>query len=194
MSEADRGVCDLTRLTLHFEPFPHVIHQQFIEPEIYRQLRESFPICPPSTGPTGYSLYWGDEDYRQLLDTQAAWRALFNTFHSQQFIDWARAQFGPLWWKLGCTLDLSKARYVPYREDRVDQERSTLRQVEHEPHEVWVRMDIHQGQVGYSRAIHVDHRRRLLSMLIYLCDRRENQMQGGELLLHDSAQTPVKRI
>ena len=193
-SEADRGVCDLSRLTVDSEPFPHVIHNQFIEPDIYRQLRKSFPICPPNLSPTGYSLYWVDDDYQRLLDTELAWRALFDTFHSQQFIEWAREQFAPLWRKLGCTIDLSKARYVPYREDRVDKERATLRHVEYEPDELWVRLDIHQGPVGYSRAIHLDHRRRLVSMLIYLCDQRENQMQGGELLLHNAAHTPVKRI
>jgi len=194
LSEADRGVCDLSRLTVNYEPFPHVIRDQFIEPEIYRQLCESFPSCPPSTGPTGYSLYWGDDDYQLLLDTEIAWRALFNTFHNQHFIDWAREQFAPLWRKLGCAIDLSKARYVPYREDRVDKERAALRCVDHEPDELWGRLDIHQGAVGYSRAIHVDHRRRLMSMLIYLCDQKENQMQGGELLLHNAAHTPVKRI
>jgi hypothetical protein len=31
-------------------------------------------------------------------------------------------------------------------------------------------------------------------MLIYFCDQREIQMQGGELLLHDATHKPVKRI
>ncbi len=184
LSEANRGVCDLSRLTINYEPFPHVINDQFIEPEIYRQLRESFPNCPPNTSPTGYSLYWGDDDYRRLLHEQPSWRSLFNTFHSQQFIDWARKQFAPLWRRSGCNIDLSYARYVPYREDRIDKERGTLHSVTYAPHELWVRMDIYQGRVGYSRPIHVDHRRRLLSMLIYLCDHAENRMEGGELLLH----------
>ena len=77
-------------------------------------------------------------------------------------------------------------RYVPYREDRIDKERATLHSVKYAPHELWVRMDIHQGRVGYSRPIHVDHRRRLVSMLIYLCDHGESRMKGGELLLHSA--------
>jgi hypothetical protein len=168
------------------KPFPHVIHDEFIKPEVYLQLRESFPVCPPGISPTGYSLYWGDEDYQRLLDEHTAWRALFNTFHSQRFIDWAKEQFASLWQPSGCSIDLSRAIYVPYREDRLDKERTALRSVEHAPHELWVRMDIHQGRVGYSRPIHVDHRRRLLSMLIYLCDYAESRMEGGELLLHTS--------
>lgn len=178
------GPCDLSLHEVKSEPFPHVIHEGFIEPEHYRQLTRTFPICPPSTGPTGFSLYWGDEDYQRLLEHEPAWRALFETFHSQRFIEWAREQFADVWQRDGCVIDLSRARYVPYREDRIDKERGRLRQIEHEPHELWVRMDIHQGRLGYCRPKHLDHARRLVSMLIYMCDQTQNQMTGGELLLH----------
>ena len=177
------SVCDLTRLEVSGRPFPHVIHEQFIEPEHYRQLAESFPACPPTPEPTGYSLFWGDEGYRQLLEEHAAWRSLHQTFHDQRFIDWAAEQFAPFWRESGCAIDLSRARYVPYREDRIDKARAALRRVEHAPEELYVRMDIYQGRVGYGRPIHVDYRRRLLSMLVYMCD----PMEGGELLLHAGA-------
>src|SRR5438128_695994 len=96
-------ICDFTRLDsnnvnhLSLEPFPHVIHQQFIDLKYYGELARSFPTCPPSTGPTGFSLYWGDEAYTRLLDEQPAWQALFNTFQSQQFIDWGKEQFATVW-------------------------------------------------------------------------------------------------
>ncbi len=183
---ATTSVCDLTHFNVQVEPFAHVIHDQFISPESYRQLCQSFPTCPPSTGPTGFSLYWGDEGYARLLDERPAWRALFNAFHSQHFIDWCKQQFAAVWDDEGCRINLSDARYVPYREDRIDKERATLRKIEHEPNELWVRMDIHQGQVGYDRPVHLDHARRLMSMLIYMCDHNENQMVGGELFLHDA--------
>jgi hypothetical protein len=177
-------ICELVPLDIKAEPFPHVVQERFIEPEQYRQLRRTFPNCPPGTSPTGYSLYWGDEGYGRLLEEQPAWRALFETFHSQAFVEWGLRQFAEVWQREGCRIDLSGARYVPYREDRVDKERATLRKIEHEPHELWVRMDIHQGRVGYSRPVHLDHARRLVSMLIYFCDHAESRMAGGELLLH----------
>lgn len=183
LSEPVRGICDLTRLEVNSRPFPHVIQEQFIRPEQYRQLVESFPACPPTPEPTGYSLFWGDEGYRRLLEEHAAWRSLHQTFHDQRFIDWAAEQFAPLWRESGCAIDLSRARYVPYREDRIDKARTSLRRVEHAPEELFVRMDIYQGRVGYGRSIHIDHRRRLVSMLIYMCD----PMEGGELLLHAGA-------
>jgi len=177
-------VCDLNELDVRSVPFAHVVHPEFITPTVYRDLCQSFPECPPSTGPTGFSLFWGDDQYAHLLDSNPAWRSLFATFHSQKFIDWAIQQFGTVWEEAGCRIDLSNARYVPYVEDRIDKERATLRRVEHEPHELWVRMDIHQGQMGYDRMIHVDHARRLISMLIYMCDHTESGMTGGELFLH----------
>jgi hypothetical protein len=164
-----------------------VIHPEFVTPTLYQELCRSFPECPPSTGPTGFSLYWGDEEYTRLLSQEPAWRALFDTFQSQRFIDWGRDQFAAIWEPAGCKINLSEARYVSYREDRIDKERATLRKVEHQPHELWVRMDIHQGKVGYERGVHVDHARRLISMLIYMCDHTENEMVGGELFLHSGS-------
>jgi hypothetical protein len=183
--------CDFSRYPIAREPFVHVLRDQFIDPQNYVRVCESFPTCPAKIGPTGYSLYWGDEDYERLLKSEAAWQQLFATFHSQRFIDWCRDQFADIWEQEGCLIDLAKARYVPYREDRIDKERPSLRKVEYEPDELWVRMDIHQGQLGYDRPIHLDHARRLLSMLIYMCDSSENQMSGGDLLLHGSSVVTV---
>lgn len=189
-------ICDFNAtINNQFEPFPHVLHDQFIEPRAYAELCGSFPSCPPSTGPTGFSLYWGDEGYTKLLAEQPAWRALFQSFQGPEFIEWGRRQFATVWEAAGCRIKLPEARYVSYREDRIDKERATLRKVEYEPHELWVRMDIHQGQMGYDRPVHVDHARRLISLLIYMCDHTENQLVGGELVLHTGYKSPaVTRI
>jgi hypothetical protein len=183
-----KSPCDLSHRHLNLDPFPHVVHEAFIEPAQYQELRESFPACPPQTGPTGFSLYWGDEDYKKLLETVPAWQSLFRTVHSQRFIDWCREQFAEVWKRDGCTIDLSRAQYVPYREDRIDKERAKLRRIEHKPDELWVRMDIHQGRLGYDRPVHLDHARRLMSMLIYFSDQNEAGMSGGELFLHSGKQ------
>lgn len=156
-------------------------------------MRDSFPECPPSSGPTGFSLYWDDERYEQLLERESGWRALVNGFHSQEFIEWGVRQFGDVAAREGCTIDLAKARYVSYREDRIDKERSALRRVEHAPEELWVRVDIHQGRVGYGRMRHRDHARRFVSMLVYLCDGDEAGLEGGSLQLHGPRWKPWQR-
>jgi hypothetical protein len=188
---APASVCNLELFTVHPQPYPHVICEGFIEPESYRQLCRTFPVCPPGKSPTGFSLYRGEDEYERLLDEQPAWRALHDTFQSQTFIEWGAKQFADVWRREGCTIDPETARYVPHREDRIDKERTSLRRVTCEPDQLWVRMDIHQGRVGHSRMAHVDHARRLVSMLIYFCDQDENRMVGGELLLHD--RSPQRR-
>jgi hypothetical protein len=166
------------------KPFPYVTNDRFIDPQLYAKLRDTFPVCPPNTGPTGFSLFWGDAEYQRLLDSQPAWQALFDAVHSQAFIDWGARQFADVWRPDGCKIDMTKARYVHYLEDRIDKERHALREVVHAPHELFVRMDIYQGHAGYSRLIHHDYDRRVISMLIYFCDQEEAGMRGGELVLH----------
>ncbi|MEA2337297.1 MAG: hypothetical protein QOE82_1304 [Thermoanaerobaculia bacterium] len=175
---------DLAVRNISEKPFPYVANDRFIDPQLYAQLRDSFPVCPPNTGPTGFSLFWGDAAYQRLLDSQPAWQTLFDSVHSQDFIDWGMKQFADVFRRDGCKFDLSNARYVHYLEDRIDKERAALRNVEHAPDELFVRMDIYQGHVGYSRGIHHDYNRRVISMLIYFCDQDETHMEGGELLLH----------
>jgi 2OG-Fe(II) oxygenase superfamily len=165
------------------KPFPHVVADHYLEPDLYNELVAAFPDCPSNSGPTGYSYFWGDPEYDELLARSGAWRALFERVHSQQFVDYALAQFRAVFTEQ-CLFDLSHARYVPYRESRFDKERGKLARVEHAPDELWVRLDILQGRMGYDRAPHLDHRRRAATMLIYFCDSEENGMVGGDLVLH----------
>jgi hypothetical protein len=181
---------DLPLLEIAQHPFPHVLRQGFIKAELFNRLRDGFPACPPGSGPTGFSLYPTDPLFRQLMAGNSAWRSLWDAFRNSRFLAWARAQFVSEWAAAGCRIDLSRARLVDYEEDRIDKERSTLRRVEHAPEELWVRMDLYQGRVGYARRIHCDHARRLFTLLIYFSDHDEDGMTGGELLLHA---TPWRR-
>lgn len=175
-------VFDLTPVPLETAPFEYISKRQFLRPDIYEEIAPNFPVCASSTGPTGYSFYWGDAEYDQLLRERSAWKAFFDAAHSQTFIDACIQQFRPAFLAHGCRIDLEKAVYVPYRESREDKERRHIPDIRHQPHELFVRLDVHQGYVGYSRAVHLDHRRRLISMLIYFCD--QGDMAGGELVLH----------
>lgn len=174
---------NLSSAPLRKRPFEHVIVNDFITPDIYRGLMQCFPTCPPSTGPIGFSCYWGDAVYDGPVAGNVAWRTLFQATHSQRFVDYCIRTFAGVFSKHGCTIDLGKARYVPFRETREHKERRHILKPAHAPHELWVRTDIHQGQIGYTRARHLGHRRRLVSMLVYLCDADDNGMQGGELVL-----------
>jgi hypothetical protein len=164
-------------------PFAHVLADGWLEADLYTALCRSFPDCPPGTGPTGFTLFWGDPAYDRLMADNPAWRSLFERFHAQPFIDYCLAQFAETF-ASEARFDLSAARYAPYRESRADKERPALPRVELAPEQLWVRLDIMQGLTGYARAPHLDHRRRAVSMLLYFCDADENEMEGGDLVLH----------
>jgi len=180
------AVFPLSPLPVRKVPFDHVVQEEFLEPAVYEELERSFPTCGPSTGPTGFSYYWGDEEYQRLITGNWAWKRFFETVHSQDFVRFCAVQFARTCRDHGCTVDFDKAVYVPYRESREDKERRHLRAVTHAPHELYVRLDVHQGHLGYRRKVHLDHRRRVATLLIYFCDSHESAREGGDLVLHRS--------
>ena len=180
---ATPAFADLERLQPEQTPFWHAVEDDWLEPDLYGELSASFPTCPPASGPTGYTMFWGDPDYDALVAQNPAWRRLFGHFHSQDFIDHTLSLLKPVI-DAECRFDLSNARYVPYCETREEKQRPWLRHPEHAPDDLWVRLDIMQGRQGYGRKAHLDHRRRLASLLIYMSDADENEMAGGDLVLH----------
>lgn len=164
-------------------PFDHILVDDWLEPELYASLRDSFPKCPANTGPTGYTLFWGDAEYDQLVENDPSWRAMFERFHSDDFIRACLAAF-PEVFRDETIVDLSDASYVPFLENREDKQKLELTGHDLEADKLWVRLDIMQGLAGYRRRPHLDHRRRAISLLIYFCDAEENAMAGGDLVLH----------
>lgn len=165
------------------QPFSHVLVDDWLESDLYEALRDSFPECPANTGPTGYTLFWGDPEYDRLVSTDANWRALFERFHSDSFIQACLAAF-PRIFRDETVVDLSNASYVPYQESREDKQKVEIAGSDLEADKLWIRVDIMQGLAGYRRRPHLDHRRRAISLLIYFCDAEENAMAGGDLVLH----------
>ncbi len=167
-------------------PFPHALADQFFRPAVYEKLRDEFPSigARSGTGNGQHSLYWGDEEYERHLKRSPSWEDVFHMIQSQAFVNFMIDQFGGYWERDGCTLDLSRARYIPYIEDRIDKERLSLRRVEHDPHELWCRLDFSESNEGSYGPLHRDQRRRLISMLVYF-DRPEDaaSLEGG-LMLH----------
>jgi hypothetical protein len=164
-------------------PFPHAVVDNFLDPDAYRGLRDSFPPCPLNSGPTGFSCFPGDAAYDALLAAQPVWRAFHDETQSQTFVDFMLAQFAPVI-AAQSRVDLSHARFADYVESRADKEARHLPETGLPADALFVRTDILQGNVGYDRRAHVDHRRRAATMLIYFCDGDEARMAGGDLVLH----------
>jgi hypothetical protein len=177
---------DFPKLSARGEPFTHAVCEDFLPPTLYSGLRAAFPVCPPLGGPTGFSYFRGDKDYDDLIAGNAAWREFVGKLQSQDLVDYCVALFADAYRADGCLIDTGQARYVNYFESRSDKARRHIEAVTLRPEELWVRVDILQGRTGYWREAHLDHRRRLVTMLIYFCDAAENGMEGGSLVLHQS--------
>lgn len=191
MSDSLKSLLAVDRLEVDLHPFPHVLVDEFFRPDAFRELLDQFPQITEmksdmKRGETGWgqTLYWGDEEYDRHLEESPGWKRVFDLVHSQSFLDYIIDELGELFAREGCVVDLSKARYVPYCEDRVDKQLNQLRKVEHEPHELWCRLDFYQGYRGYYRPVHLDHQRRLISMLVYFSDQDVVARDGGDLILH----------
>ncbi len=171
------------------EPFPHIVVDDYFRADFFHDLKEQFPQIPANDRPKNWarSLYWGDSTYEETLSARPAWQQLFDAVHSQAFVDYVLRQFKDLWHSEGCTISLEDARFISFCETRKDKEQKHLTEGEHEPHEIWSRLDLYQAWPGYRRTAHLDHRRRLISMLVYFDDQKEIKMSGGELTLHTSS-------
>jgi hypothetical protein len=185
------AMLNFRRLPLLRSPFPHVCAHDYLPPGLYRQLSDSFPTCPAASGPTGFSCFRGDPAYEALIVSNEAWSWLYRSCQSESFVCWALQQFATVWAAGGCLIGTERAHYVDYCESRHDKERRYLERVLHEPEALWVRLDLLQSHVGYHRAAHRDHQRRLVTMLIYFCDARENEMCGGSLRLHGQSEGSI---
>lgn len=179
---------DLPDLSLKTTPIVHTIHPGFLPSDIYEEMRRTFPVCPPSGGPTGFSYFRGDPLYDALVSGNQAWRAFVDGILSEEFVDYCLDQFGDAFRELGCLVDISKARYTDFFETRAQKAKRHIDPDGRAPEDLWVRADILQGRTGYWREAHLDHRRRLLTMLIYFSDVKDDAMEGGSLVLHEAAE------
>ena len=178
------GTLPRANLPICREPFMHVVADRWLPQDWYLACRDSFPLCPPSTGPSGRSLFVGDEQLTEICRTNAAWGSLLSAFRSQAFVDDCQVQFSESFASPACTMPTEPWRYVDHIETREEKERSFNQGSGLGPLDVFVRFDIHQAPAGYRRANHLDHRRRLATFLLYFSDCDSIGMTGGELQLH----------
>lgn len=184
------------------EPFPHITKKDFIETSLYARLKAEFPpdeVFSRNTtagGRSGRDLYRGDKAYDDFLKASPAWREFHDYINSSAYLDFALELFGDYLEKLECKVSRAGAHFVDYIEPReVLRYKSKIRwRIEmaaqkiakaKQKDEIFVRLDLAQGAVGYGKAVHCDRGNRLTSMIVYFCNAEDIAMQGGELLLHE---------
>ena len=172
-------------------PFPHVVKSPFIKPEIYAALKKDFPEGLPG-GRSGFGLRPEQPEYGSFLASNSAWASLVENIRSQEFIDYVIKQFGDELVQQGCTLDLDKAKYVDFIETKENRKSSGLTK-----NDLFIRVDIQQAKMGYTKGIHTDKVRRFCSLTLSFCDKDTIGLVGGGLgLFTESSGTaePVKTV
>ena len=188
-------------------PFPHVFAEPFVRPDLFARLKAEFPkddAFDRNTsvgGRAGRDLYPGDALYDELLQESPAWKELASFVDSQAYIDFTLSLFGKYFEEFGCLADADKIRYEQWVEGRdlLAKGSSKIGRIggrlksavgmkdavdQTDPNEVFVRMDIAQGEPGYEKTVHCDRPNRLTSMLIYFCNKDDIGMEGGDFRVH----------
>lgn len=174
-------------------PFEHVCVDDFLPADLFAALAAAFPECPEASGPTGFTIHPGDPAFDALMARDARWAAFKDSCDSPEFMQFVLRQFRDCFAR-EAVVDLGAARHVRYQESRRDKESAHIAHVEHAADALWVRFDLMQGRVGYQRAVHVDHRRRVATMLVYFSEAEESPSGGGDLQLHASREAPPVKI
>ena len=184
---------DTRTLDLCGEPFPHAVVDGIFEESAFEALAQSYPICPPASGPTGFTIHRGDPEFDAVMTSSPAWRDFFRYSNSEPFINSMTDMFGEEI-ERSCLIDRNAINFADYIETRTDKEKGRIEQPALPAEAMFIRFDFMQGMDSYVRQPHLDHRRRLATVLIYFDTPGPDTFMGGDLLLHDKSGLEVKRI
>ncbi len=191
-------------------PFPHVISEAILPPELYRRLKADWPTQAEfeqaaadsgSTGSragkdSGFDIYRGDRVYDAVIARSDAWREFDAWINSPAFIEKYQELFGPYAKEIGISVDIANSHYDRwYHEPRaVLTAGATLKEKmglaahrltrglnTERKVDLFTRLDITRGLSGYAKPPHTDRPNRLCSLIIYFVDAEESGLKGGSL-------------
>lgn len=184
---------DFSKVEIATVPFGHCVIDGFFEPNFFRALADSYPTCPPASGPTGFTIHRGDPQFDRIISENDAWQRFYTYCNSPAFLEGCVTMFAKEIAE-SCYLKAVDLSFVDYIETRKDKELRSLSQPEHDAVKMFVRFDFMQGMNSYVREPHLDHRRRLVNMLVYFDSPGPDTFSGGELLLHDPSGEVVECV
>jgi hypothetical protein len=204
------------------DPFPHVISDEILPPDLFRRLRAEYPEAEvfeevaATTGSvgsragrhTGFDIYRGDTAYDRLMDRSPAWAEFDAFINSRAFIDQYHALFGRFADAMGLLADVPASTYNgEYCEPRelLNEKASPGFRVskmaskflrgfrQREAVELFTRLDITRSLGGYAKVPHCDRGNRLCSFILYFTDADADGLEGGDLLIY-RAKRPVPMV
>lgn len=195
------------------KPFPHVISDQLLDPDLYKALKADFPRedvfnqqkskfsnIGSRTG-QGFDIYRGDSAYSTLIESSKAWAEFDAYINSKSFVEKYLEIFGKFSDDIGLRCAVAPEKYdrsiVEMREVMTPTAsfRERLREVSKKfignrinskssEVDLFSRLDIHRAMVGYDKPVHCDRPNRLCSLIVYFCDADELGIEGGTLTIH----------
>jgi hypothetical protein len=192
-------------------PFPHVISDQILPPELYKRLRAGYPTAANfessthETGGlggrtgvgTGFDIYRGDTAYDALIAGDDAWAEFDAFINSEAFVAQFQQVFGPYLDSAGCSIDVTSSVYrrdfiEPRSQltdkmtiaDRIADIGHKLARRTRSRVELFSRLDIQKAIGGYKKPPHCDRPNRLCSLIIYFTDTEAEGIDGGALRIY----------
>ena len=184
---------DLATARVDGIPFPHAVIDDVLPDALFARLAAAFPPCPAASGPTGFTIHRGDPEFDAVMAASPEWAALYAQCNSPEFVA-ALTQLFAAEIDAASTIERSKLHWADHIETRAEKETGRLTGQSLPPEALHVRFDFMEGRESYARAPHLDHRRRLATMLLYFNAPGEDSYSGGDLLLHEPGGALVGRI
>ncbi len=195
------------------DPFPHVISDAILPPDLYARLRADYPsndvfdTTVAQTGAAGsrtgrgrgFDIYRSEGAYDALIKNSTAWAEFDGYVNSRAFIDKYQELFGDYSQDLGLTIDMDASVYdrsfIEPREQLTEKptladkvggvvHRMTSSFRQERKAELFTRLDIQRAMGGYAKLPHTDRPNRLCSLIIYFTDADSVGLEGGELLIY----------
>jgi hypothetical protein len=201
---------NISRADVVAEPFPHVVKQDILPPELFARLKADFPTeaifegqkqqygrTGSRTG-SGFDIYRGDPSFETLVAASPAWAEFAGYLNSEAFLDTFRAVFADHLDSIGLGIDIRNSHVdTGYFEPRevmtetatpMDKVAGVAKKIMapfrgHAPSPMFTRLDIHKSMGGYAKPAHCDRPNRLVSLIVYFTDAEAAGLEGGELLL-----------
>ena len=196
---------NVSKADVAVEPYPHVVSNQMLDPDLYERLKKDFPKLADhqggdSTGSRvgkgkGFDIYRGDQAYDELVRRSPAWAEFDAWINSPAFVHKFNELFGPYLEQLGINAQIDPSAYdrdlVEGRSElkekltRIERLKAKLAKAipsaSSDRPVLFTRLDVEKSTSGYDKPPHCDRGNRLCSLIIYFCDADERGLEGGEL-------------
>lgn len=201
---------NITREDVVATPFPHVVKQDILPPDLFAALAADFPQVDIFEGQrsengnvgsrtgSGFDIYRGDPSFETLTQRSKAWAEFAGFINSEAFADSFRDVFADHLDSIGLRIDIAGSHVEPGYVEPRDQLTETATTADKafmlankvlgglkptRPAPLFTRLDIHKSLGGYRKPAHCDRPNRLCSLIVYFTDAEAVGMEGGELQL-----------